>query len=322
MILQNLKLGVFSAPQLRGGMLLTLGICIFGFADNLTILLADQVGVGQFLLSRSLIALAILILFARIFGLRLLPYNWYWVLVRTFFIAVAMLFYFSSLSLMPAAEAGAGLFISPICVLIFSWVLFGERIGIRRITAVALGSIGVLLVLKPGSDSSTIFHLFPLFAGAFYAMCSIITYRYCGDESPFALTLIFLSVVGLMGFASASLLTVFPASPHLLEQAFFIFSGWQWVDIYFWLWMFFIALCGVVGMTLISNGYQLTETSYIVVYEYSYLIAAGFSGWLLFGDVLDRYSLIGICFIILAGVIITYAKRRALRLAAEAGLHE
>jgi drug/metabolite transporter (DMT)-like permease len=67
--------------------------------------------------------------------------------------------------MMPIAEAGAGLFTSPIFVLLFSAILFSERIGIRRILAVAVGSLGVWCVLQPGAEGVTIYQLMPILAG-------------------------------------------------------------------------------------------------------------------------------------------------------------
>ena len=112
------------APSTKGAVLLVSGISVFGFSDNLTLLVSDQVGVGQFHFSRSLIAIFMVIVIGRIFGLGVWPKNWKPVLARTVFIVTSMLLYFSVLPMMPIAEAGAGLFTSPIFVLVFSAVLF------------------------------------------------------------------------------------------------------------------------------------------------------------------------------------------------------
>ena len=140
------------APASRGAVLLVTGISIFGFSDNLTMLVSDRVGVGQFHFSRSLFAVLMVGLLGRIFGLSVVPMKWKPVLARTFFMVVAIFLYFSVMPLMPIAEAGAGLFSSPIFVLLFSIIIFKERIGWRRILAVFAGSAGVLLVLQPGSE--------------------------------------------------------------------------------------------------------------------------------------------------------------------------
>ena len=60
-------------PATRGAILLVCGISIFGFSDNLTMLVSDQVGVGQFHFSRSLIAMFMVFGLGRVFGLSVIP---------------------------------------------------------------------------------------------------------------------------------------------------------------------------------------------------------------------------------------------------------
>lgn len=298
------------APSTKGAVLLVSGISVFGFSDNLTLLVSDQVGVGQFHFSRSLIAIFMVIVIGRIFGLGVWPKNWKPVLARTVFIVTSMLLYFSVLPMMPIAEAGAGLFTSPIFVLVFSAVLFREKIGWRRIMAVAIGSTGVLLVLKPGGDGFTIYHLMPVMAGACYAIGSIITYRFCQDESPLAILMAFLIGIGACGVLVTSGLTAFPAHPEWVDEAPFLFSPWQSVNFTFWGWMVAIALGASIALSLMTRAYQLTQTSYAAIYEYAYVISAGFFGWAFWGITPGAISIIGIALIIFAGVIIVQAQQK------------
>ena len=299
------------APATRGAILLVTGISIFGLTDNFTMIVSDQVGVGQFHFSRSLFAVVMVFVMARLFGMSVMPKKWGVVLLRTMFVAMSMLLYFAVIPMMPIAEAGAGLFTSPIFVLIFSALVFKEKIGIRRIAAVVIGSIGVLLVLQPGGSKFTWFHLMPVLGGACYAMGSITTYRYCRDESPLALLMAFLVVIGLNGFVVTSIMTLFPVSPTLLSDAPFIFSPWHAVDLVFWGWMVMIAAGAAFGLAMMTRAYQLAKTSYAVIFEYAYLISAGFFSWLLWGLVPNMSSIIGILFIVSAGVIIVLAQVKA-----------
>ena len=140
------------STESRGAILLVAGISIFGFSDNLTMLVSDDVGVGQFHLSRSLFAIVMVAILGKLLGLSVIPKLWKPVLVGTLFMVIAIFLYFSVMPMMAIAEAGAGLFTSPIFVLLFSAILFRERIGWRRILAVVIGSCGVLLILRPESD--------------------------------------------------------------------------------------------------------------------------------------------------------------------------
>ena len=151
-----------TSPENRGALLLVLGISIFGFSDNLTLLVSDQVGVGQFHLSRSLFAVLLIATFSHFLGYSIMPVRWKPLIARTAFMVIAILVYFSVMPMMPIAEASAGLFTSPIFVLLFSSLFFKEHIGWRRALAVAIGTAGVLLILKPGQAGFSPFNMLRL----------------------------------------------------------------------------------------------------------------------------------------------------------------
>ena len=271
-------------------------------------LVSDDVGVGQFHFSRSLFAVSMVAILGKFLGLSVIPRLWKPVLVRTLFMVIAIFLYFSVMPMMAIAEAGAGLFTSPIFVLIFSAILFRERIGWRRILAVVMGSCGVLLILRPGSDGFSLYHLIPVLPGASYAFGSIITFRYLSDESPLAILMSFIVAIGLCGGAFATGLTVVPASQELIAQAPFLFRGWQMVDVWFWIWMAVIAIGACVALSMMTRAYQIAQTSYAAIYEYAYLISVGFFGWAFWGVVPDILSTAGIVLIIFAGVLIVLAR--------------
>ena len=297
-------------PATRGAILLVCGISIFGFSDNLTLLVSDQVSVGQFHFSRSLIAMFMVFGLGKVFGLSVMPKYWKPILIRTFFMVTSMLLYFGVMPMMPIAEAGAGLFTSPIFVLIFSTIFFKEHIGWRKVFAVIIGSCGVLLVLQPSANGLTFYQLMPMMAGACYALGSIITYHYLREESSLAILMSFIVSIGLCGFVITTLLTYFPVAPDIVEQAPFLFQGWQSVDGSFWLWMFIIAALASTALSLMTRAYQLAQTSYAAIFEYAYLISVGLCSWLFWGIIPNYLSAIGILLIIFAGVMIVLAPQK------------
>jgi len=297
-------------PATRGAILLVCGISIFGFSDNLTLLVSDQVSVGQFHFSRSFIAMFMVFGLGKVFGLSVMPKYWKPILIRTFFMVTSMLLYFGVMPMMPIAEAGAGLFTSPIFVLIFSTIFFKEHIGWRKVFAVIIGSCGVLLVLQPGANGFTFYQIMPMMAGACYALGSIITYHYLREESSLAILMSFIVSIGLCGFVITTLLTYFPVAPDLVAQAPFLFQGWQSVDGSFWLWMFIIAALASTALSLMTRAYQLAQTSYAAIFEYAYLISVGLFSWLFWGIIPNYLSAIGILLIIFAGVMIVLAPQK------------
>ena len=298
-----------TAPENRGALLLVIGISIFGFSDNLTLLVSDQVGVGQFHFSRSLFAILMVAAFSRIFGYSLMPVRWTPMIARTAFMVLAILLYFSVMPMMPIAEAGAGLFTSPIFVLLFSALFFREKIGYRRALAVVIGTIGTLLILKPGQEGFSPYHLLPVLSGASYALGSIITYRYLSEESPMAILMSFLLAIGVCGGLVASSFSIFPVMESLQVDAPFLFTGWQPVDSKFWMWIFIIAIGASMALSLMTRAYQIARTSYAAIYEYAYLLSVGVFGWMFWNIAPDLISLFGIFFIIVAGTVIVMAQQ-------------
>ena len=303
------------SPESRSATLLVAGISIFGFSDNLTMLVSEDVGVGQFHFSRSLFAVFMVAILGKLLGPSVIPRLWKPVLVRTLFMVIAIFLYFSVMPMMAIAEAGAGLFTSPIFVLLFSAILFRERIGWRRILAVVMGSCGVLLILQPGSEGFSPYHLIPVLSGASYAFGSIITFRYLSDESPLAILMSFIVAIGLCGGAVATGLTVLPVSQELIAQAPFLFRGWQVVGVWFWIWMAVIAMGACMALSMMTRAYQIAQTSYAAIYEYAYLISVGFFSWAFWGVVPGILSIAGIVLIIFAGVLIVLAQQGKEKLA-------
>ena len=298
-----------TSPENQGAFLLVLGVAIFGFADNLTLMVSDQVGVGQFHFSRSIITLGLVVIFSHIFGYSLRPKLWLPLLARTGFIVFAMLIYFSVIPMMPIAEAGAGLFTSPIFVLLFSSFLFKEKIGWRRTFAVFIGTIGVLLIIQPGIGGFSIYHLLPVLSGASYALGSIITYRYLSNESPMAILFSFLLAIGLCGALVSSIFTMYPVSDALQQKAPFLFSGWRPLEASFWMWITIIAICTFLALSLMTKAYQIAKTSYAAIYEYAYLLSAGIFSWAFWNVTPNIMGFWGIMLIVIAGIVIALAQQ-------------
>ena len=205
--------------------------------------------------------------------------------------------------MMPIAEAGAGLFTSPIFVLIFSFLFLKENITLKQIFAFSLGILGVYLIVG-GNLQPTIYHFFPILAGATYAVGAIITNKYLQEEEPLSILLCFLFSIGLIGLIISLFFTYYPVDVTISEKAPFIYRPWQGQNLYFWIIMFFLGFLSSVAIYLIIKAYQLSKPTYAAIYEYTYLISAGFFSWLFWGIVTNFYSFIGIFFIVIAGTLI------------------
>ena len=300
----NLKIFMINnfTPLLKSAFLLCSGLFIFGFSDNFIILISNEVSVGQFHFSRSLIACLTVLVIAYYFKESLIPTNLKMVLLRTIFNVIAMILYFGVIPMMPIAEAGAGLFTSPIFVLLFSFLFFGEKISIRQLFSFVMGFIGVFLILGTNISNVTIYHLLPILAGACYATGTIFTNKFCKKENPLSLLFIFLVSIGISGFLVCMWFTFNPIEIKHLNHAPFLFMSWQNTDLYFWSILTFLGISSALAIYLIIYAYQIYKPSYSSIFEYTYLISAGFFGWLFWGQIPSLMSFLGIVAIILAGI--------------------
>ena len=153
---------------------------VIGFTDNYVQVIAENAGLWQFHVTRTLMAMVLLGLVALLFGLRLRPVNLKAVVARSAIHGFAMVIYFGALAFLPVALVAAGLFTAPIFVLLISRFAYGHAIGPVRIFAVLLGFAGVILVLGPEALSgASLAAVLPILAGALYAMGNIATREWC-----------------------------------------------------------------------------------------------------------------------------------------------
>lgn len=290
---------------LLGGFYIIPSMFVIGLIDNFVRFIALEASVWQFHFLRSTIGCIAIIVFCVYKGHSLWPQRPGIVFIRSVLIASSMILYFGSLTLMPIAEAGAALFSSPIFILGFSVLFFKTKVGFLRILCVVLGSIGVLMVLKPDIGNFSIFTIFPLMAGALYAMGQILTRHYCADEKTSVLLFGFFAMIGFLGFGGLIILTLLDLSPETTNIAPFFLSGWKPITSEFIFWTLIQASGSLLAVAGLIKGYQVAEPTFVTIFEYSFLIFAGFWGWIIWSQIPDAIGIFGIALIIGAGIVIT-----------------
>lgn len=282
---------------------------IIGYTDNYVRTIAEEGGLWQFHFIRSCMAVAMFALAAAPMALVLRPVNLRAVLARTVIHTSSMLVYFGCLAFLTVAQTAAGLFTAPIFVLLFSRFLFGHALGPVRIAAVALGFVGVLMVLQPGDESPLGWTtVFPVIGGALYAMGNLATREWCAGESAATLTLFFFLGLGVAGALGLGVLALW--SPEVPAGADgFILRGWIWPSQTFLFWTFVQALGSMIAVGLMVRGYQLTEASRASVFEYVILPVSALWSWALWGQTIDSLAVLGMALIVAAGAMITLRAR-------------
>ncbi len=282
---------------------------VIGLIDNFVVAIAAEAGIWQFHTVRALMALPVFLIAVRLGFGPIAPVRWWAVTGRSAFLTCAMILYFASLGVLPVAQAAAGLFTAPIFVLIISALVLGQRIGPFRIGAVAVGFLGVLLILRPDAAQIGVWTIVPLFAGLFYAAAALATRTWCRSESTLTLLAGSFAGLGLAGAVGLVLFTYLGVDTAGRADA-FILMGWVAPTPAFLFWTAVQAVGSLVGVFLIIRAYQLGEASYVGVFEYSLLVFISLWAWILRGETLDLRGAVGIALIIASGTVIALRSRR------------
>jgi len=211
--------------------------------------------------------------------------------VRAGCLVVATLCAFSALRFLPLTEFTSITFSSPLIVALIAGPLLGEWLGFKRVIAVLIGFAGVLVVTRPGSHGV---HPAVLLAGvtacanAFY---SVATRLVAGHDSP-ETTLFYTGLVG-------SLLMV-PIVP-------FVWTTPTSAPV--WLAMVGLAAFGALGHWLLILAHKRAPASIVAPFFYVQLLWATLLGWLVFGEVPDRWALVGGAIVMGSGLYLLSRER-------------
>ncbi|NCW61625.1 MAG: DMT family transporter [Rhodobacteraceae bacterium] len=279
-----------SAQNARGAWLMIGGMAMIGFVDNFIGPMAEVIGLWQFQIQRSIIAVPTLILLS-VFGvLSVRPKFLKPVLLRSSLIAFGMMWYFGALGFIPLSQALAGLFTSPIWVLLFTALFRGIPVSRAQWFAVCLSFLGALMVLDIWGDRFSLASAMPIVAGLFWAMGAIVTRDYCSQETP------------------SAMLVLDPVVPE--GSAGFIVRPWtsDWRPAW---WILLLQAWGsLVGVGLMTRAYQVGEASIVAIFEYSVFLFGSVFALMLFGQTVDFWQGAGFALIILGGVIIVLRSGR------------
>lgn len=280
-----------------------LGMMCLGFIDNFVPMIAEDIGLWQFHASRAALVVVGLVVLAKVFGWKLAPNRPWAVAVRSLLASLAMVLYFGSVASLPIAEVAAGLFTSPIFVLLIGWACLGHSVGPVRILAVAIGFLGVLLVLKPDTTHLSVLTVLPILAGFFWGCAGLATRALCSDESAPTLLAGFFLCLGLIGVLGLIWFAV-EGQETLPEINGFFGTGWQAFTPRAAGLVVAQAVLSGIGVGFLIRAYQMAEASHVTVFEYAFLVSAGGWAYVLFGELPDNLAIVGILLIACAGILI------------------
>lgn len=184
----------------------------------------------------------------------------------------------------PLADAVAASFVAPFFLTILGALVLKEKVGIHRWTAVLIGFLGALIIIRPGMDAIHPAVLLVVLAAAFYAARQIIG-RILSDGDSTATTICYTALT------SSLLISI--ALPFV----------WVWPQsTILWMLCLALALVGAVGEVMIVKALEVAEASVVAPIHYSLIVWGTIYGYFLFDQLPDYWTVTGAIIIMSAGL--------------------
>jgi drug/metabolite transporter (DMT)-like permease len=200
------------------------------------------------------------------------------------------LLFISGLRYLPIAEASATGFVSPLFVTALSIIFLSERVGMRRWIATAIGLMGVLIILRPGTSAFHIAAFFPIVSAFCWALTLVMTRVMSGREP--AITIMTYSAIAGVAIVTA-------------------FVPFAWVtptphDIMFGI---LIGVASTLGQWIVVLAYRYADASVLAPFSYAQLLVVSIFGFFIFGELPDVWTVIGAAFIVASGLYTAHRER-------------
>ena len=194
--------------------------------------------------------------------------------------------FFYAISVISLAKALTLAFIAPLIVTAFSPILLGEKVGFRRWTAVAVGFIGSLIVIRPGFLEFNLASMAALATGFFYGFYLIITRKLSTSDNP----LLTLLITGMVGALLVSLIIPFYWVKPTLNQ---------------WSLMAGIGVFACIGHLFLILSLKYADASKLAPLGYTEIIPNVIIGYYFFSELPDNWTYLGLLIIVLSGLYIS-----------------
>jgi drug/metabolite transporter (DMT)-like permease len=287
---------------LRGIVLKVMSVCVFMGMATLIKATSDHVPPGQAVFFRSLFATPVIVVWLilrRELRHGLETHNAMGHFWRGLIGTTAMGMGFAALGLLPLPEVTALGYTAPLLVVIFAAMFLNEQVRAFRLTAVALGLVGVLIVLSPRlsvdaaglSSRESLGAMVVLMGAVFTALAQIFVRKLVATEGTAAIVFWFSITATLLSLVTIPWGWVWPA-PR--EAVMLVMAGFL----------------GGLGQILLTSSYRYGDASLIAPFEYTSMLLALGVGYFLFDEVPTLVMLGGAAIIILAGVLIILRERQ------------
>ena len=207
-------------------------------------------------------------------------------LIRGLILLTANVCFFYSISIISLAKALTLAFIAPLIVTAFSPIFLGEKVGFRRWSAVIIGFIGSMVVIRPGFVEINLASLAALGTGVMYGFYLIITRKLSSSDNP----LLTLLLTGVVGAIIISFVMPFVWIKPTLNQ---------------WSMMAAIGIFACVGHLFIILSLKYADASKLAPFSYFEIVTNIIIGYYFFSDFPDKWTFLGLIIIIFSGINIS-----------------
>ncbi|MBX9588894.1 MAG: DMT family transporter [Hyphomonadaceae bacterium] len=267
---------------------------LFPVMNGLVQILSARYGTEQIVWARAASHLVfIAALFAPRFGVALVrtaaPK---WQIVRSMVHLASMICFFTGVKYLPLANAASISFTAPFFVALLAWPMLGERITPRRLLAIVVAFLGVLIVIRPGSAVFQWASLYMLGSAICYALYQILTRRVAQHDAA-ETSAVYSALVGTVVMG--------------------ILAPFVWTPIASWsdaCLLFSLGILGGLGHYFVARAMVYAQASIIAPFGYWQLIGSVFVGYLISGHLPDQFTWIGAGIIVCAGVYIAWCETR------------
>ena len=207
-------------------------------------------------------------------------------IIRGLILLIANICFFYSISVISLAKALTLAFVAPLIVTAFSPMLLGEKVGFRRWSAVVIGFIGSLVVIRPGFVEINLASLAALGTGVMYGFYLIITRKLSTSDNP----LLTLLLTGVVGAVIISCVMPFVWVNPTLNQ---------------WSMMAAIGVFACIGHLFLILSLKYADASKLAPFSYFEIITNIIIGYYFFSDFPDNWTFLGLFIIVLSGIYIS-----------------
>ena len=215
-------------------------------------------------------------------------------LTRALINVAAMMMFFTAVALTPMAQLQALGFTAPLFATVLAMIILGERVRLRRWSALIIGFFGAMVIIRPGIADVALGSILVLASSATWAFALIAIKILTRTDSSITIT-------------AYMVLLMTPLS--LIPASFF----WHWPDAGQWVWLFAIGVVGTLSQMAMAQTFRFADATAVLPFDFSKLIWGTLIGYFVFGEVPDIWTWIG-GIIIFAGA--TYIAYREIQLKA------